>query len=204
MKKTMIAASAILALSGCASMNQAECTSADWRMIGFEDGTAGRTQGRIGEYRKACAKHGVSPNLALYQEGYGEGVRGFCTESNGFNQGRSGSSYRGLCPQDLETDFLAAYGLGREHYLLSSEVSSLNARINNGNSRIRYLEKSIARKSLKVASDESTVEERIQLLLEIKNHSTEIGELKVSIPDYEAELTTKEAQYATLERPIYY
>ena len=204
MKKCMIAASAILALSGCAGMNQAECTSADWRMIGFEDGTAGRTQGRIGEYRKDCAEHGVSPNLALYQQGYSEGVRNFCTESNGFNQGRNGTSYRGICPDDLESDFLAAYGLGREHYVLSSAVSSLNARINNGNSRIRALEKSIAEKTFKVASNETTSEERVLQLLEIKNHTTEIGELRASIRDSEAELSEKEAQYAALERPIFY
>ena len=204
MKKCVIAASALLALSGCAGMNQAECTSADWRMIGFEDGTAGRTQGRIGEYRKDCAEHGVSPNLALYQQGYAEGVRSFCTESNGFNQGRSGTSYRGICPDDLEPDFLAAYGLGREHYLLSSAVSSLNARINNGNSRIRSLEASIAQKTLKVASNETTAEERVQLLLEIKNHTMEIGDLRARTRDYETELSEKEAQYAALERPVFY
>ena len=204
MKKSMIAASAILALSGCAGMNQAECTSADWRVIGFEDGTVGRTQARIGEYRKDCAEHGVSPNLALYQQGYTEGVRNFCIESSGFNQGRSGSSYHGVCPDDLESEFLTAYGLGREHYVLSREVSSLNARLNNSNGRIRALEKSIAEKALTVASDETTVEERVLLLLEIKNHTMEIGELRNSIHDFEAELSEKEAQYAALERPIYY
>jgi len=204
MKTRLIAASTILALSACAGMDQAECTSADWRMIGFEDGTAGRNQARIGEYRKDCAEHGVTPNLALYQQGYSEGVRNFCTESNGFNYGRRGGSYHGICPDDMKTDFLAAYSLGREHYLLSSAVSSLNARISSSKNRISSLEKSIAEKTLKVASDETTGDERVQLLLDIKNNTMEIGELKANIREDEKELSVKEAEYASLARPTYY
>lgn len=204
MNRNLIAGAALLALCGCAGMDQAECTAADWRMIGFEDGTAGKTQGSIGKYRKECAEHGITPNLALYQQGYAEGVRNFCSESNGFNQGRSGRTYQGVCPQELEPDFLAGYSLGREHYVLSREVSSLQSRINSSNNRIRSLEDAIAEKTLKVASDETTGDERLQLMLDIKNHTLEIGELKTSIKDYEVELSAKEAQYAALERPVYY
>lgn len=204
MKNTMIAGMTLLALSGCAGMDQAECESADWHMIGFEDGTAGRNQGSIGRYRKECADHGVTPNLALYQQGYAEGVRNFCTESNGFNYGRNGGGYQGVCPQDMEPDFLAGYSLGREHYVLAREVSSLESRINSSNNRIRSLEDTIATKTLKVASDETNGDERLELMLDIKNHTLEIGELKNKIKEYEAELSVKEAQYAALERPVFY
>jgi hypothetical protein len=204
MNKGIIAAGVILVMSGCSGMDQAECNAADWRTIGFEDGTAGRTQASIGEYRKACAEHGVTPDLAQYQQGYAEGVRNFCSESSGFNHGRRGGSYQGVCPNDLEPDFLSGYSLGREHYVLSREVSSLNSRIDSSRSRIRSLEDSIATKTLKVADDDTTGDERIQLLLELKNQTLEIGELKSRIRDYEAELSVKEAQYAALERPVFY
>ena len=88
--------------------------------------------------------------------------------------------------------------------MLSSAVSSLNARINSSNSRIRALEKSIAEKTLKVADDETTAGERVVLLLDVKNHTIEIGELRAGIRDDEAELSVKEAEYAALERPVYY
>jgi len=204
MKIKLIAAGAILALSGCAGMDQAECVTADWRTIGFEDGTAGRTQGRIGDYRRECAEHGVSPDLAMYQQGYAEGVRNFCTESNAFNQGRSGVSYHGICPGELEQDFLAAYSLGREHHVLYGQVSSLRARIESSKARIRSLEESIAQSTLKVANDETSGDERVQLLLDIKNHAAEIGELNARIREDEADLSVKEAEYAALERPVYY
>ena len=204
MKQGIIAAAVALTLSGCAGMDQAEWSAADWRMIGFEDGTAGRTQASIGEYRRECAEHGITPDLALYRQGYSEGVQNFCSESRGFDYGRRGGSYQGVCPPELEQDFMAGYSLGREHYVLSREVSSLNSRITSSNNRIRSLEDSIAKKTLKVASDETTGDERLQLMLEIKNHTLEIGELREKIKDYEAELSVKEAQYAALQRPVFY
>jgi hypothetical protein len=204
MKKTLLTATALLTLSGCSGMDQAECTTADWRVIGYEDGTAGRNQTRIGEYRKACAEHGITPDLAEYKEGYAEGVRNFCTESSGFNYGRRGGAYDGICPQGMEPDFLAGYSLGREHYVLSREVSSLNSRISRNKSRIDSLENSIAQKTLQVADDDTSGDKRVELLLDIKNQSAEIGELKAQIRKDEAELDNKEAEYAALERPVFY
>ena len=60
-----IATIALLAggLHGCAGMNSAECMSTDWSTIGYEDGVNGYTGDRIGHYRKACGKHGVTPDL---------------------------------------------------------------------------------------------------------------------------------------------
>lgn len=204
MKNSLVAATIALSLSGCAGMDLAECSAADWRMIGFEDGTAGKTQASIGEYRRECAEHGITPDLALYRQGYAEGVENFCSESRGFDYGRRGGSYQGVCPAELEPDFMAGYSLGREHYVLSREVSSLNSKITNSNNRIRSLEDSIAKKTLQVASDETTGDKRMELMLDIKNHTLEIGELREKIKDYEAELSVKEAQYAALERPVFY
>ena len=193
-----------IALTGCAGMDLAECTAADWQMIGFEDGTEGRSQSSIGKYRKACAEHGIAPDLALYKQGYSEGIRTFCRESNGFKHGRTGGAYGGVCPDQMEADFLAGYSLGREHYQLSREVHSLRSRIDNSSDRIRSLEDSIASKTLKVASDDTSGDERLQLMLDIKNHTFEINELKNTIREYQVELSYKEAEYAALERPAYY
>ena len=204
MKSIVSAAAAVLVLAGCAGMNEGECLTADWQMIGFEDGSVGRSQSNIGEYRKACADHGITPSLAQYRQGYAEGIRNYCTQSNGFDQGRRGATYRGICPHDMEADFVEAYGLGRNYYVLSSAVSSLNSRINSGNNRIERLEASIAQNVLTVASDETTTEARIALVLKIKNQHGEIIELKDKIHDYEDELVHKRAEYASLEQPVFY
>lgn len=204
MKSIVSAAAAVLVLAGCAGMNESECLTADWQMIGFEDGAVGRAQSNIGEYRKACADHGVTPSLAQYRQGYAEGIRNYCTQSNGFDQGKRGATYRGICPQDMEAEFVEAYGLGRDYYVLSSAVSSLNSKISSSKTRIKSLEKTIARNVLGVARDETSGEDRIALMLTIKNQYSEIRELKEKILDYEDELVHKEAEYASLERPVLY
>jgi len=204
MKSIVSAAAAVLVLAGCAGMNESECLMADWQMIGFEDGSVGRSQSNIGEYRKACADHGVTPSLAQYQQGYAEGIRSYCTRSNGFDQGKRGVSYRGICPHDMEADFVEAYGLGRNYYVLSSAVSSLNSKISRSKTRIKSLEQSIAHNVLVVAKDETSGEDRIGLMLKIKNQHSEIRDLKEKIPLYEDELVHKQAEYASLEQPVFY
>jgi chromosome segregation ATPase len=88
--------------------------------------------------------------------------------------------------------------------VLSSAVSSLNSKINSGKNRVERLEESIAQNVLTVASDETTTETRIALVLKIKNQHGEIIELKDKIHDYEDELVHKRAEYASLEQPVFY
>src|SRR6478609_9316856 len=96
---------AVLALGGCASMSREECLTVDWRTVGYEDGAAGYSGDRIGEHRKACAKHGVTPDLSAYQAGRSEGLQEFCRPQNGFRLGANGGSYGGQCPAELDPDF---------------------------------------------------------------------------------------------------
>ena len=64
--KTLAAAgilAGLWALAGCSSMSANECMATDWRTVGYEDGVSGYSGDRVGQYRKACTKHGVSPDL---------------------------------------------------------------------------------------------------------------------------------------------
>ncbi|HNR23202.1 MAG TPA: DUF2799 domain-containing protein [Steroidobacteraceae bacterium] len=68
-------------------MSGNECRTVDWRTIGYEDGVAGHSGDRVAQHRRACAKHGVTPDLAQYQDGRSEGLREYCQPSNGFRVG---------------------------------------------------------------------------------------------------------------------
>ncbi len=103
-----------LVLSSCASLSKDECLTADWQIIGYEDGIQGSSAARIGEHREACAKHGVTPNKSAYDLGYDEGVRSYCSLSLGIRSGQSGNSLLGVCPQD--TDYHIGYQEGLENY----------------------------------------------------------------------------------------
>ena len=52
----------------CATLNKDECLTADWYQIGYEDGAKGYPLSRIGKHRKACAKHGVTPDMPPYEQ----------------------------------------------------------------------------------------------------------------------------------------
>src|SRR5262245_15946206 len=98
-----------LLMGGCASMSKDECMTVDWRTVGYEDGARGYSGGRIAEHRKACAKHGVTPDLTAYQAGRDDGLHEYCVPQNGFRMGANGNNYGGVCPRDVEPAFLGAF-----------------------------------------------------------------------------------------------
>lgn len=126
-----------LFLTACATMNKNECVSADWQMIGYEDGSNGASAGRLQQHREACAKHSVTPDFSQYQAGYDEGLKRFCTDRVGFTKGKSGYRYQGICPANLEVGFLKGYKLGQEFY-------GLNQKIRSAENSVRIKEQQIA------------------------------------------------------------
>ena len=86
----------VLFAGGCATMNKSECQTADWTMIGMEDGSRGRLSSYIGNHRSACAKFGITPDLDSYQSGHEQGVRHYCTGRNGFARGRPHWTAKGI------------------------------------------------------------------------------------------------------------
>jgi hypothetical protein len=101
------------ALAGCATMSQEECLRGDWGSVGFKDGEAGRAQSRLDDHAKACAKSGVAPQAAPYFAAREQGLKLYCTPDRGFREGRTGSSYAGVCPPGPERGFLVGYADGQ-------------------------------------------------------------------------------------------
>jgi hypothetical protein len=176
---TVAAATALL--GGCASMNESECLVSDWQSVGYEDGAQGRTAGHIGNYRKACAKHGVSPDLSAYQEGRAQGLKEFCQPENGFDYGSRGGNYRGVCPADMSDEFLASYRQGRELYELEADVRSASRQLSSRRSRLEEIDQDILSSSAAIISDGSTAEERLSLMLRTKNLAEERGRVSAEI-----------------------
>ena len=112
-------------------MSANECMATDWRTVGYEDGVSGYSGDRVGHYRKACTKHGVSPDLNSYQHGRDQGLQEFCKPLNGFRTGAHGRGYNGICPDELDGPFLEAYESGRQLYNLRSRVGGAANEINS-------------------------------------------------------------------------
>jgi hypothetical protein len=124
LKLVGIAIAGIIA-SGCATLDKNECQNANWEAIGYEDGARGYTASRIGKHRSACAKHGITPDLALYTKGREQGLSQYCRANVGYRAGASGKSYGNVCPANLEQEFLAGYQFGQQVYKTNSQVRAL-------------------------------------------------------------------------------
>ncbi|NIW23465.1 MAG: DUF2799 domain-containing protein [Gammaproteobacteria bacterium] len=185
-RSTSILASLItLALSGCATMNEQQCLVSDWRSVGFEDGARGRPVETIGSYRQACTKHGVSPDLESYRSGHAEGVESFCQPVKGFNYGRSGTAYRGVCPADLEYSFLAAYNEGRQLHQLEAALRTADSQIAQRKRALESIRAEIADTEAALIAEGVSAPDRIILLNETKELAREHGIIEAEIVELE-------------------
>jgi hypothetical protein len=181
------AAMTLLALGSCATMDRDECLTVDWHTVGFEDGAAGYSGDRIGQHRKACAKHGVTPDLAAYQSGREDGLREYCVPANGFRLGSRGGDYGGICPADLEFAFTDAFQSGRQLYTLEARLSDVSSQIRSKRSALKTAESDIATRSARAISNEATTEERAQAVVDVKQLGERVGRLKSEIRQLEEE-----------------
>lgn len=174
---------ALAGLSGCASMSGDECMTSDWSGIGYEDGVRGFTGDRIGQHRKACAKHGVTPDLAAYQNGRDQGLGEYCQPSRGFSVGANGGGYNGVCNANQEAGFLDGYNAGHHLYSLRSSVNRASSAIHNKEREIERNKELIRSKEVALIGDETTTADRILLLSDLKDLSERTGELEAEIED---------------------
>jgi len=127
----------LLALAGCATLNEDECRTVDWRELGVKDGRFGHPQARLAEHYEACAKHGVKPDERLYAEGRREGLRDYCVPDNAIREGLAGRRYEGVCPAGIDRNYRdlneAAYAV----YSTRSQIASTDSQIDSLENELR-------------------------------------------------------------------
>jgi len=176
-------------------MGREECLTVDWHAVGYEDGVTGYSGDRIGKHRKACAKHGVTTDLAAYQAGREEGLREYCVPANGFKLGSRGGDYAGMCPPDLDPAFADAFQSGRQLYTLESRLTNVVYEFEATRYSLRKAESDMATSSARAISSQATAEERAHALDDVKRLGERIGRLK-------AEITQLEVQRVNCERDL--
>jgi len=176
------------AIAGCSSMSANECLATDWRTVGYEDGVSGYSGDRVGQYRKACAKHGVTPDLNAYQGGRDQGLQEFCKPLNGFRTGAHGRGYNGICPDALDGPFLEAYESGRQLYNLRSRVNSAANEINSMRAESDSIDAGLVSAGTQILNPALTQEQRAQLLVDTKHMAERKGEIKARLPQLENDL----------------
>lgn len=192
---TVLACIALISLTGCATLSKSECLTADWQIIGLEDGANGRPTSYIGNHRSACADYGVKPNLDAYLAGHKRGVDQYCTYQTGYNLGERGSSYNKVCPENQYAEFSSGYQKGRQAYVLLSEVRGLKDSYNGFINRLADIDHLIADKEALIIADTTTPNYRKQLLDEVKLLNSEASEIKLELPALEEALYQAELRY---------
>lgn len=154
------AGGAALALGSCATMSAEQCMAGDWSGRGYADGQQGLTMSRLDDYAAACAEHGVAPDPAAYAAGRRQGLVQYCTPSRGFEAGRSGSGYAGVCPSELEADFLPAYRDGQIVHEVEQALSNARSRVDSLGGRLEELDDKIVAKQSELRAEGLTDDER--------------------------------------------
>lgn len=188
------AALAALVMSACASMSSDECIATDWSAVGFEDGARGLTTERFASHRTACAKHGVTADFGAYQAGRKEGLIEYCQPGRGYDVGVSGGRYYGVCSADLEPGFLDGYNDGHHLYTLRVNVSRTSSAINAREDELEAIEKEMRLKEAALINSETTTEQRILLLADLKKLSERTGKLEAEIQELREEYARHQAE----------
>jgi len=124
-------------LGGCATMDESECRTADWREIGLRDGRAGHTSARLGEHREACLTHGIVPDERLYADGRRLGLRDYCVLDNAVREGLAGRRYQDVCPSGIDRDFRELNDAAYAVHKVRSEIDSADSRASTLESELR-------------------------------------------------------------------
>lgn len=185
-------------MAGCSSLSKQECRNADWRIIGLEDGSAGRPLQTVGAHRKACARVDVVPDMTAYEEGHNQGRRNYCTIDNGFHLGDSGARYNGICHGLAEARFLEAYDAGKFRYEIRSEFNRLKKTVSSNYERLDVIEEEILQLEQAIVSDGSTGESRRRDLAAIKQLETERSDIHAAMQGYQDNLLILENELIKL------
>ncbi|MDH5433681.1 MAG: DUF2799 domain-containing protein [Gammaproteobacteria bacterium] len=193
-----IIAVSFLFMSGCATMDKNECKTANWEIIGMEDGVAGRGAAYIGSHRRACADYGITPDLTAYQRGYDQGLIKFCTYDNGYAQGERGHSNNNVCPNSLKRAFNDGHKQGYQVYSVRRDIAYVQSQIANHNQRLTDIEKRTKQLEQQLVLGKTTPMQRVEILNETKSLNKEEENIKNEIRRLDVDLYRLQEMYAKL------
>ncbi|NQZ33306.1 MAG: DUF2799 domain-containing protein [Oceanospirillaceae bacterium] len=122
-------ASLAIFISGCASLSQSECISANWYDLGAQNAMSGKESSYVAEHTKACGEYAINPDFTLYKLGWLNGQSQFCTAASGWRFAAKGGHYKNTCSLYNERDFLAGFRLGKTKREKQAEVNNIKAEL---------------------------------------------------------------------------
>lgn len=129
--KRVIALALIAATAACATLNESQCRTVDWREQGRSDGAKGYEASRLGDHMEACSKFNIAPNAEAYRAGRDDGLRQYCTLDNAMQLGLNGSGFNQVCPEQISQAFAQIYQRGAALHAIQNEMQNLQSRLDS-------------------------------------------------------------------------
>lgn len=149
-------------------------TALGWRM-----GAKGLREAAFDERAGQCAGFGApSPDGAAYLEGRKVALFRLCTDAGGYDYGRAGRVYEGVCRPEQEADFLGGYISGRRIYGFAARRNAAQSSYDNAVSSLESARYTI-RSSRRTLRDEEASEKKKQ------KARKRLKDARESIPDLE-------------------
>lgn len=146
----------LLSLAGCESLKRAfdgdglasikrirnpavsgdPCGHADWFEVGRVDGLSG-IEINHSAYLGRCEARGTKVDRELYDAGWQRGLLEYCTPERGFDAGRSGQEYQGICPSHVEDAFLKRFKTGAKIAALERKNTEIESQVD---AKLRQME----------------------------------------------------------------
>ena len=182
----------LLGFSSCATMNKSECLNADWQVIGLEDGAEGRELSYISHRRKACAEHGVMPDLEQYNIGREAGLNQYCTYKNGYRLGSRGFSNSDVCQGELKGPHSTGFNRGREIYDMGKEIGHMVKHLESKKAELAGINIEIQRVESHLISKAGSRADRIHHLDEYNHFKADQEALEHYLHDLELDIARKQ------------
>lgn len=198
----LIAAVLLGGCAGRASVSANQCAAGDWETIGYRDGVNGQRSSRLLEHQDACMEYGVVPSREQYIAGWEQGAREYCAPNNGFHMGERGWSHNNICPAELRAGFLTAYREGKSLYDARVEVANLEWEIDQKTARLTALKSEIISATAAQLDGTLTTQDRIELAARVQRLYEEREQIKLELPDLEAQLADKSRDLDRLNQTV--
>jgi hypothetical protein len=162
--------------SGCASkliVLKPNCSLLNWFEKGRQDGMQGQPSNNW-TMKSAECDNMAKKQITDYMDGWNHGLSLYCTKEHGFSIAKSGMTYKKICPENYEEDFLNGFEEGLQVFLIEKETAQIIAQVENLESELRTpevtaldkvkLEQSIANLNRKKVSNLKILEKYNEVL----------------------------------------
>ena len=173
----------LFALAGCATMSAMDCVTADWETVGENDGTQGQPLSLMQTRKSDCLKHAVRLDEEAYMRGRAEGLLRYCTVKGGFEAGRHGHTYHGVCSGSAHAAFNRGYMRGNGVWEAEQFLSQADREVNDARTRVDRLERAIDELEDLIDDKDSTEEDRKKWRTQIRDNEKKLRRLRDRVQD---------------------